>query len=160
MASLRRSVAGAIVVLLALAATVGADGARRPVAVIVAKGSKVTELSRAELKRAFSGDAVSVGGVRIIPFNHSPSSAPRVAFDRAILGMVADEVGRYWIDRKIRGQSGAPRVLATTAIVLKVVAKFPGAIAYLPADEVTADVQVIAIDGVRPSQAGYPIEIK
>ena len=49
------------------------------------------------------------------------------------------------------------RALPSSAYVLKVVAKFPGAIGYLPAGQVTSAVKVIAIDGLLPSSAGYPL---
>lgn len=150
-------VLGLVLVIADLA--VLADPAKQPVAVavVVAKGSKVTAMTSAELKRAFTGDAVSIAGTRLAPFNLSPSSGPRVGFDRAVLGMTADEVGRFWVDRKVRGQTGAPRALASTSQVLKVVAKFPGAIGYVPVNEVAGDVQVITVDGARPGDEDYPI---
>jgi len=125
--------------------------------VVVAKDAKVTSLSRADLKRAFSGEATTAGGVRLVPFNLPPSSDERARFDRIILGMAPSAVGRYWVDRKIRGGSGAPRALPSATYVVKVVAKFPGAIGYLPASQVTSGVKVIAIDGDLPGQAGYPL---
>jgi hypothetical protein len=71
--------------------------------------------------------------------------------------MTPDDVGRFWIDRKIRGQSGAPRALPSPLHVAKVVAKFPGAIGYLAVDQLTPDVQPVAVDGVPYTAAGYPI---
>jgi hypothetical protein len=71
--------------------------------------------------------------------------------------MSPDEVARCWIDRKVRGQSGAPRALPSPTYVAKVTAKLPGAICYLPADQLTTDVQAVAIDGVAYSDARYNI---
>ena len=144
-----------VLVVAGSAAEAAADKARTPLAVVVAKGSKITGLSRADLRRCFTGTPVTSGGSRLIPFNYAPGSAERTAFDRGVLGMSPDEAGRFWIDRKVRGQSSAPRTLPSAAYVVKVVAKFPGAISYVPADQVTADVKVIAIDGLRPGDAGY-----
>lgn len=127
--------------------------------VVVAKGSAVKALSRSELKRIFLGETVSVGGATLVPFNSAPGAPPRVAFDQEILGMSAAEVGRYWVDRKVRGQSGAPRSLPSMAHVLKVVAKFPGAISYVPADQLNAGVQPVAIDGVAHTDAKYPLKV-
>jgi hypothetical protein len=74
---------------------------------------------------------------------------------KELLGMSPDEVGRYWIDRKVRGQSAAPRSLPSAAHVAKVAAKFPGAIGYLPADQLTSDIQAVpdSISIARRTQA-------
>jgi hypothetical protein len=141
--------------LLALCALIGlgaapATGApKRGLVVVVAKGSKVRSLTKTELKRCFTGEPVVIEGQRLYPFNFPPSSAERIAFDRAVLGMSPDEAGRFWVDRKIRGQSEPPRSLPSATHVTKIVTKFAGAIGYLPADQVTGDVMVIDIDGVR-----------
>ena len=92
-----------------------------------------------------------------MPFNAQPKTAERTGFDRGVLGMSPDEVGRYWVDRKVRGQSGAPRSLPSVMHVQKVVAKFPNAISYLPADQLTADVQPMKIDGTAYTDASYAL---
>lgn len=129
------------------------------VVVVVAKGSKIKSLTRGELRRCFSGDALVVNDNRLIPFNSPPGSVERIAFDRFVLGMSPDQAGRFWVDRKIRGQSPAPRALPSALHVTKIVAKFPSAISYVRADHLTDDVQVVAIDGVLPTAAGYPIGV-
>ena len=122
---------------------------KRTLVVVVAKTSKVTSLSRTELRRCFTGESVEVGDQRLAPFNYSPGMAERVAFDRAILDMSSDEVGRFWVDRKIRGQSQPPRAVGSAMYIQKLVARFPGAIGYLPSDQITPDLKVIPIDGVK-----------
>jgi len=133
----------------------GADGSK--LVVVVAKGSPVTNISRTDLKRAFTGDTVSIDDKLLIPFNLMPGSPARTAFDQAVLKMSPNEVGRFWVDRKVRGQSAAPRSLPTPAHVAKVAAKFPGAIGYLPADQMTSDIQAVAVDGVPYTDARYDI---
>ncbi|TMQ06844.1 MAG: hypothetical protein E6J90_45095 [Deltaproteobacteria bacterium] len=153
-----RSTLTSIVIALCLmfpGASAYADGKR--LVVVVGKGAGVTNLSRADLRRCFTGESVSAGGRTLIPFNASPSSPDRIGFDRAVLGMSPDEVGRYWVDRKIRGQSGAPRSLPSPAHIAKVAAKFPGAIGYLPADQLTADVQAVSVDGIAYTDPRYDI---
>jgi hypothetical protein len=125
--------------------------------VVVAKGSSVTNISRGDLKRCFMSEPVSAGDKTLVPFNASPNSPDRIGFDKAVLGMSPDEVGRFWVDRKVRGQSAAPRSLPSAAHVAKVAAKFPGAIGYLPADQLTSDVQAVAVDGVAYTDAKYNI---
>jgi ABC-type phosphate transport system substrate-binding protein len=140
----------AIAIIASWSKSAVADPPPRAIVVVVAKGSKITRMSKAELKRCFSGDAVVIAGQRLSPFNYPPGSAERKAFDRAILGKSSEEVGRYWVDRKIRGESPAPRTLPSPSHVAKIVAKFPSAIGYLPADQLTTEVVAIAIDDLQP----------
>ena len=146
--------------IASVARTAGGDKPPRAIVVVVAKGSPVRSLSRAELRRCFTGDALVVEDVRLIPFNFPPGTPERIAFDQVVLGMSAEEVGRFWVDRKIRGESQAPRSLPTALHVTKVVAKFPGAISYVPIDQLTDDVVAVAIDGVLPSSPAYPIRLR
>jgi hypothetical protein len=125
--------------------------------VVVAKGSTVTNISKSDLRHCFLGDTVSNGDAKLNPFNAEPRTATRVAFDRAVLSMSPDDIGRYWIERKVRGQSGAPRALPSYAIIQKVVVRFPNAISYVPVDHLTADLQPVKIDGTAYSDASYSI---
>lgn len=134
-----------------------AHAGHRKLVVVVVKGSSVTSISKSDLKHCFTGDSVSAGGRSLVPFNAEAMTPERTGFDRGILGMSPDEVGRFWVDRKIRGQSSAPRSLPSVAYMVKVVAKFPGAIGYVPVDHLTADLQPVSIDGVAYTNAAYPL---
>jgi ABC-type phosphate transport system substrate-binding protein len=157
----RASLALCAVTALALAWTwpSSAVAEGQKLVVVVAKGSPIKSLTKSQLKRTFLGEAVTEQKVALVPFNSQPGSPPRATFDQAILGMSPAEVGRYWVDRKVRAQSGAPRSLPSMAHVLKVVAKFPGAISYVPADQLTAALQPVAIDGVAHTDAKYPLKV-
>jgi hypothetical protein len=143
--------------LLVLAATQTASADKRKLVVVVVKGSSLTNISKGDLKHCFLGDSVSGGGKTLVPFNADAKTPERSGFDRTVLGMSPDEVGRYWVDRKVRAQSGAPRSLPSMAHVVKVVAKFPGAIGYVPVDQLTADLQPVKVDGVAHTDAGYSL---
>jgi hypothetical protein len=146
---------GIALCIAALGGAAYADG--KKLVVVVARGSSLTSISRGDLKRCFTGEPVSGGGKTLIPFNASINTPDRAGFDKAVLDMSPDEVGRFWVDRKIRGQSGAPRSLPSPAHIAKVAAKFPGAIGYLPADQLTSDIQAVAVDGVAYTDARYDI---
>ena len=155
---MKKSIIVSLVLGLGLALFGGAafaDG--KKLVVVVAKGSAVTNIARGDLKRAFMGDTVSAGGKPVVPFNASTVTPERSGFDKAVLGMTPDEVGRFWVDRKVRGQSAAPRSLPSAAHVAKVAAKFPNAIGYLPADQMTSDIQAVSVDGVPYTDARYNI---
>jgi hypothetical protein len=151
------AIASIVIALVALlpAGTARADG--KKLVVVVAKGSSLTDISRGDLKRCFLGDPVSSGGKTLVPFNATNNTPERTGFDKAVLGMTPEEVGRFWVDRKVRGQSGAPRSLPSSAHMAKVAAKFPGAIGYLTADQLTPDVQAVQVDGVPYTDARYNI---
>jgi hypothetical protein len=150
--------AAVLFVCLALAlvrGTARAEGEK--LVVVVAKGSPVTSLSKSELKRCFLGEPLSAGGKTLVPFNSEPTKPVRAGFDSGVLGMSPSEVGRFWVDRKVRGQSAAPRSLPSIAHVVKVVAKFPNAISYVPASQLTPELQPVAIDGIAYTDARYSV---
>jgi hypothetical protein len=152
---MKTTILSIVIVLCALAAGQPAFAEGKKLVVVVAKGSSVTNLSRDDLKRCFTSEPVTVDGKPLVPFNASPNSPERTGFDLAVLGMTPDEVGRFWIDRKVRGQSAAPRSLPSAAHIAKVAAKFPGAIGYLTADQLTSDIQAVSVDGIAYTDARY-----
>jgi len=132
-------------------------GEPEPLAVIVSRSSGLSELSSAQLTRMYMGDLVDNGGRRLIPLNRAITSEERAEFDRVVLGKSPDEMARYWIDRKIRGQSGAPKAVEPVDVYERVIAKLDGAIGYVRVGQIRGDVKVIRIDGKAPTDRGYPI---
>jgi len=148
----------AAILILALAVTANTAAAeRRKLVVVVVKGSSLTNISKDDLKHCFLGDSVSGGGKTLVPFNAESKTPERAGFDQAVLGMSADEVGRFWTDRRVRGQGAAPRALPSSAHMQKVVAKFPGAIGYVTAEQLTSELQPVKVDGVAFGDSGYSI---
>jgi hypothetical protein len=155
------SVAALLVAVIAFAAVVplAARAEEPPVrlAVVVARDSKLNDLSIYELKRLYEGHPMSAGGTRLIPINLVPLSKDRVGFDRAVLGMTPEEVARYWIDRKIRGESGPPVTVDSAEVLQRVVVHLEGAVGYVRAGAVSDQVKVVRIDGKLPGDKEYPI---
>jgi len=127
-------------------------------AVVVAKGSGVQELSLAELRRIFTneGDSDS-SGQRYVPFNHPPHTTDRAGFDQIVLGMSADDVSQFWIERKIRGLPGPPRSVDSLSLLLRLIARLPGGIGYARPAQLTSDVRAIRVNGKSPNESGYPL---
>jgi hypothetical protein len=69
--------------------------------------------------------------------------------------MSPEDTGRFWIDRKIRGQSGPPKSVESAAVILKVVTKVDGAIGFVKAGAVGKNVKILRIDGKLPKDPGY-----
>lgn len=148
--------------LLSSAVLLGSSGealAAAPVRVqvLVAKASSAQGISLADLRQLYRGRVLSLGGQTAVPFNHPPRAPDRVIFDRIVLGMNADEIGRYWVDQKIRGGSSPPRTVDSVGLLLRVLARLPGAIGYVREGFTSPDLKAISIDGKQPSDAGYPL---
>lgn len=127
-------------------------------AVVVAKSSPIRHMSQFELKKLYLGSNITdPTGQRIVPFNQAPKSPDRAAFDSRVLGMTPDEVAAYWIDRKIRGQSGAPKSVGSPELVQRVVARLDHSVTYVRFDQVLPEMRIISIDGAIPGEAGYKL---
>lgn len=130
-------------------------------AVIVSPKSKLTQISVADLRRTFQSERVTdPDGNRIIALNHPPKTVDRMGFDQVVLGMDAEGVGRFWIDRKIRGGSGPPRTVESLATLRRVVEKLPGAIGYIRPGQLSNEVRAVRVDGKLPEDAGYPVRYR
>jgi hypothetical protein len=160
----RRSFLISCIGLVAVAATaaagpaLGAGQGKIRLAVVVAKDSPIDEISFYDLKRLYQGETINVAGKRLVALNLPPMSEDRVRFDHAVLGMAPEVVARFWIDRKIRGQSGAPKALDTPDLVQRVVMRLAGGIGYARLSDLKPDVKVLRVDGKTPKDGGYPVE--
>jgi hypothetical protein len=136
----------------------GAERNNEPLAVVVANNSSLNDISFYRLKRLYLGDAMDApGGKKLLPLNRGSTTSERVGFDQSVLGMSPEEVARYWIDRRIRGQSGAPKAVDPASVLQKVVARLPGAISYVRVSELSSQMKVVKIDSKSPGDVGYPI---
>ena len=79
-------------------------------------------------------------------------------FDQAVMGLKAEAVGRFWIDRRIRDQSGPPKSVPSVDLAVRLVMSLPGAIGYVRSDMLNPKVQALTIDGKSPGQKGYLLE--
>jgi hypothetical protein len=150
---------------IAVASVVGAPstslgaGQVPSVAVVVSSDLPVDDISFGDLKRLYRGNPIVAGGKQLVPLTYRKESPERRLFDRAVLGMSPDDAARYWIDRKIRGQSGQPKALESPEVLVRVVSKVDGAIGFVKGGTAAAGVKVLRIDGKRPGEPGYPINI-
>jgi hypothetical protein len=126
--------------------------------VIVSAQSKLTDVPKALLKRIFLGEPTELAGTRLVPFNYAPENPLRRRFDELLLGFDAAASGRYWVDRRIRGQGLPPRAVPSAALARAVVGKFPGAISYIYAHELDATVRALNVDGVAHGASNYPLK--
>jgi hypothetical protein len=145
--------------LLSAAGGLGrAQAEERKLVVAVGRGSSLSEMSLRDLKRLYLGQHLTdPSGQKIVSLNQPPGVPSRVHFDERVLNMSPDEVARFWIDRKIRGQAPAPRSVAPVELLIRVIAELPGALGYLFESDVDARVKVLPIEGKVPESPGYPL---
>lgn len=148
-----------LVIWAALAAAIPlrTEAAGKPLVVLVAASSTVKDISMGELRRAFLGEAVTVGGKRLIPINHPLATPAREQFDKIVLGLKPDEVGRFWVDRQIRAQSPPPKTVQSSELAVRIAMSLPGAMTYATADALNDKLRALTIDGKAAGQSGYPL---
>lgn len=150
-----------LIALVTLAPRQLSAGSDVTLALIVAPSSKLTTLSLADVRRAFRSERVTdPEGNRLIALNHPPKTDDRVGFDRVVMGMDPNAVGRFWIERKLRGGSGPPRTVESLSTLRRVVQKLPGAIGYLRPGQLTNEVRVLRVDGKLPEDPEYPLRLR
>lgn len=127
-----------------------AVGPRIEIVVVANKAVNAARISRDELRPIFQTKKDTwPDGTPAKPINLPDTSPVRRAFDSAVLGLDADRVARYWIDRKIRGGERPPPTVSSSALVVKLVSKTAGALGYVEASAVDGSVKVVAklVDG-------------
>jgi len=149
---------GCLVAASGVTTPVGAGEPKTRLAIVVAKNSPVSDISFYELKRLYLGEHINASGKRLLPLNLTPNSRERGAFDKTVLNMSPEAIARYWVDRKIRGDSGPPKTIEPLDLLQRVVARLDGAIGYAPVNEIRPELKALRIDGKGPTDSGYPLE--
>lgn len=113
----------------------------------------------ADLKGLFRARRVQVGGLRLIAINHPHGAPTREAFDRLVLGLSPEQVGLYWVDRRIRDDGVPPKVTATAELAVRVVASLRNAVTYgTRAMMTSSQVKMLRVDGKLPGDRDYPLQ--
>lgn len=115
------------------------------VAVIVHLSSAIRHLDSAELEAIFTSSRRTwPDGSAVIAFSYAPDDPLRQRFDLAVLRMSPDQVGRFWVDERVRADRRPPRQVPDAILAVRLVARLPGSIAFVPATLVSKDVRVVA----------------
>jgi len=136
-----------------------ARAAGKSVVVVVAASSAAKDIDVATLRRLFSGQPADVAGKRLIPINHPAGTPLRTSFDKQVLGLNAADVGKFWIDKRIRDEGAPPKTVPSAELAVRIAASLPGAITYALLEQVNASVKVLTVDGKAHSAAGYPLSL-
>ena len=133
---------GLPVLLLGIALLCGGiSRAESGIVVVAHKDSAVSQLSREEVAALFLGKRKLSNEVSVTPID-SKDGALRERFYLAVADMNGLRVKAYWSRIVFSGQGRPPRE-AALAEAGALLSGEPGALTYLPADQVTPDMKIV-----------------
>jgi hypothetical protein len=140
-----RAVRRIALVVAVVVSTAVASSALADELVVIVNPANTESISASQLESVFlRKENHWSNGDKVVPFNLPPETTMRIAFDRAALGMSADETARYWLDQRIRSGITAPRELGDASLIVRLVARLAGGIGYVPSSSDLRGVRVIA----------------
>ncbi len=113
--------------------------------VIANPGLGLTSVSKAELKRVFLGKLADVGGKKVTPINLPDDAAAKAAFLKDVCGQDVNEYKEHWVEMKVKGNGVPPMLQPNGKAAKAMVAALPGGLAYVPAEDADATVQVVEV---------------
>lgn len=140
--------AGLIVAFLGMADAqeVDAEEQIRKIAVITNPSNTTSQLSKAELGRAFLKKYTFWdNGSRCIPIDQSGTSKIRAAFYQQVLNRDQEALKRHWMQETMTGNARPPVTVENSVTVKKYMERLDGGIGYVWANEVDASVKVVHI---------------
>lgn len=168
MPSIARStvrVAAVLLLLIAVAPPRPAEGqdpaaGRGGVAIVVHPSTPIEDLSLDQLRRIFVADQQFwPDGSRITLLVRAPAAYERQIVLDVIYRMSEDEFRKYWVGKMFRSEVPAgPKIVYSSEMAGELVTAVPGAITFVPADDLLANAKVVRIDGRVPGQPGYPLQ--
>jgi ABC-type phosphate transport system substrate-binding protein len=131
-----------------------------PVAIVVHKDTDIDNLSLFEVRSIFlANQQFWPDRTRIILLVRAPKSEERDFILNTIYEMDEAQFRQYWIAKMFRAEvPRGPKVVFSTGMMLELVIAIPGSISFVSIDEVTDDVKVVKVDGMLPTDPGYPLK--
>lgn len=149
-------------VLFTLAITAGTAAGQdaTPIAIVTNPQTSATDLSFLELRKVFLGEKQFWDdNSRIILLVRAPVARERDVVLTKIYRMGEAEFQQYWIAKVFRAEvSSKPKIVYSGDMTRELVTALPGAIGFLPADEVGSGMKVLRINGKLPGEPGYPLQ--
>jgi ABC-type phosphate transport system substrate-binding protein len=156
---MRRTVALALVSFAVLGAPEARAQTRGAVAIVVNPSTAVDDLSLLELRNVFLGERQFWGdGSRIVLLVRAPVAYERDVVLNRIYRMDESQFRQYWIAKVFRAQvSSGPKIVYSNDMTRQLVAALPGAVGFIAAGDVAADMKVLRINGKLPGDPDYPL---
>lgn len=135
------------------------EAANGQLAVVVNRANPVDNLTLAELRRIFTFETQKwPNGRKITVVLREKGQPERGEAIQLVCGMSEAQYNRHVLYETFRGSvRSGPRSIESAGAMLRFVFNAPGAIGYVPAGEVDDTSKVLRIDGLLPTDAGYPL---
>ncbi len=135
-----------------------AEGATA-VAIVVHADTNVENLTLDQLRRIFLAEQQFwPDNSRITLLVRAPGAVERELVLDRIYRMNESLFRQYWIAKMFRAEvASGPKIVFSSNMALELVTAIPGSITFMNAADVDDSAKVIRIDGMLPSEAGYPL---
>jgi ABC-type phosphate transport system substrate-binding protein len=129
-------------------------------AVVVNPSTPISDLSMAEVRKVFRGDRQYwTKDVPVVLLIRAPKSRERDVILRTLYDMSESQFKQYWIAKIFRAEAtAAPKIVYSNDMAKELVSVIPGAIAFIPQNDVSEGLKVVKIDGRMPGEPGYPLK--
>jgi len=141
------------------AAAASAQSGSTAVAIVVHPATEVDDLPFGELRRIFRGERQFWDdGRRVTLLMRAPAAAERELVLDRIYGMDENDFREFWIGKMFRAEVAAgPKLVYSSDMARDLVTVIPGAITFVPVNDVSSESRVVRIDGLLPSDPGYAL---
>lgn len=129
-------------------------------AVVVNPSTPVSDLSMAEVRKVFRGDRQYwTKDVPVVLLIRAPRSRERDVILKTLYEMTEAQFKQYWIAKIFRAEAtAAPKIVYSNDMAKELVSVIPGAIAFIPENDVAEGLKIVKIDGRLPGERGYPLK--
>jgi ABC-type phosphate transport system substrate-binding protein len=112
-------------------------------ALVLIGHASLPRIDIATAQRLYTGRAVEVAGVAVLPVNAATGSKARERFMAGVMNQEDDKYVAYWTVRKHVGKGTPPRELKTATEVIDFVQNTPGALGYVVAGDLKPGMNVV-----------------
>lgn len=101
------------------------------------------KIDKTTLARIFTGRAVQIDGINVLPVNLTAANGERRIFVHQILQQSDDEYVAYWLVRKSIGKGTPPQEFLTAKEVVQYIRTNPGAIGYIDEQQIEPGIRIL-----------------
>jgi ABC-type phosphate transport system substrate-binding protein len=148
--------------VIALYQPVPAAALNESLVIVVNKSNTIRAMTLSELRRIFTkqkrfwSDRELSDRESIVPIDWEATSEVRKSFSKYVLGKSVLEMREFWVLQSMTVGLSAPITQKSTKAILRFVANVPGAISYVPANEVDLSVKSIRVRDWNESDLSTP----
>lgn len=152
--------AGILVSILGVPSADAQNSQPTAVAIVTHPSVRIDDVSFLELRKIFLGEKQYWGdGTRIVLLVRAPVARERDVVLSKIYRMDEAAFQQYWIAKVFRAEvSSKPKIVYSSEMSRELLTALPGAVAFMPAEDVGPGMKVLRINGKRPGEAGYPLQ--